>query len=249
MRILSWNVNGIRSAYGKGFLDWLGRDSPDILCLQETKASPRQLTPEQRHPSGYRSFWNSAERPGYSGTAVFCREEPISARNGIGITRFDDEGRVITLEYPKFTLVNAYFPHGSRDLSRLDFKMEFCDAFLRYLRGISKSTVICGDINIAHTELDLARPKDNLGNTGFLPRERSWMDVFLQTGYVDTFRQFCREGGYYTYWLAGSREKNVGWRLDYVLVSGDLVSKLKDAFILPEVRGSDHCPVGVSLGL
>lgn len=249
MRILSWNVNGIRGAYSKGFLDFLGRDSPDILCLQETKANPRQLAPEQRHPRGYRSFWCFSERKGYAGVAVFSKEEPLSVRNGIGMAKFDSEGRVIALEYPKFTLVNVYFPHGSRDLSRLDYKMDFCNAFLAYLKKINRNTVVCGDINIAHTELDLARPKDNMNNTGFLPRERAYMDVLIQLGYVDTFRQSYREGGHYTYWLAGMRQKNIGWRLDYVLVSGDLVSRLKDAFILSEVQGSDHCPVGVSLGL
>ena len=252
VRILSWNVNGVRSQLKKGFLEWLKKESPDILCLQETKAMPTQLPPELRYYPGYHVEWNSAERPGYSGVATFSKEKPAAVKKGFGVARFDCEGRVLESEFSEFTLFNIYFPNGKSRDERLKFKMDFYDAALKYflkLRKQGKKLVICGDYNTAHQEIDLSRPKENQKVSGFLPMERAWMDKLVENGFLDTFRIFNQDPGHYTWWdqMTRARERNVGWRIDYHFISEDLKPHLKRAPIMPEVMGSDHCPVVAEL--
>jgi len=249
--IASWNVNGIRAAAGKGMLEWLGRFKPDILCVQETKACPDQLTGDILRPRGYTSLWESAEKRGYSGVAAYVRSEPLSVTN-LGVERFDCEGRVQVLEYKTFTLINAYFPNSREAGARLDYKLDFCGTFLDYcnkLRGRGRSLVMCGDFNIAHTEIDLANPKANEGNAGYLPEERAWMGKFLAAGYTDTFRMFTKEGGHYTWWSYrfNARAKNIGWRIDYFCVNKEFAPAVKQSVILKDVAGSDHCPIALTL--
>ena len=251
-KLLCWNVNGIRAVKGKGFLEWLYKESPDIISLQETKAYPEQLDEDLLKPSGYHTRWNYPERKGYSGVAVFTKEEPLSVRYDLGTADLDMEGRVIVAEYPGFTLLNIYFPNGKKDESRLRYKMDFYEAFLQFadsLKAGGENLVICGDLNTAHNEIDLARPKENSTISGFLPEERAWMDKFVAHGYVDTFRHFNKEPNHYTWWdlKSGARARNVGWRLDYFFVSEGLLPSVSRAFIMPEVMGSDHCPVGIIL--
>jgi exodeoxyribonuclease-3 len=252
IRILSWNVNGIRAAYKKGFLDWFVREEPDVLCLQEVKATTEQVPPDLREVAGYRTFSSSAERKGYSGVLLYTKENPKSVKTGLGIERFDSEGRILIAEYPAFLVFNIYFPNGKASKERLRFKMDFYDAFLEYaddLRKKGKKLVICGDVNTAHQEMDLARPKENAKVSGFLPEERAWMDKFIAHGYVDTFRMFNRKPGQYTWWdlKTRARERNVGWRIDYFFVSDNLKKNVKSSFILSDVMGSDHCPIGVEI--
>ena len=250
-RLLSWNVNGIRAIKGKGFLEWLNKESPDVLCLQETKAQPDQLDAELKEPRDYHVYWAYPERKGYSGVAVYSREKPEIVRYDFG-GGIDIEGRVIIAEYPGFTLFNVYFPNGKQGPERLNYKMTFYDIFLEYadaLKATGKKMVICGDVNTAHKEIDLAHPKENSKVSGFLPEERAWLDKFVEHGYMDTFRQFHKEPQQYTWWdmKSGARERNVGWRIDYFFVSKNLLSSVSGAFILPEVMGSDHCPIGITL--
>lgn len=252
MKLLSWNVNGIRSVARKGFLEWLDRERPDVLCLQETKAQADQLEPELAAPPGYRAFWHAAERKGYSGVATLSRHEPVSVRHGLGIRKFDAEGRVLITEYDGFTLLNVYFPNGQRDLGRVDFKLEFCDALLaccNTLRRRGQRVIVCGDFNTAHQEIDLTHPKANAGTSGFLPVERAWIDMFIAHGYVDIFRAFNPGPEHYTWWSYqfNARANNVGWRIDYHFVSDDLVEDVKHAYLMPHVEGSDHCPVALEL--
>lgn len=252
IRILSWNVNGIRAAYKKGILDWFKKEKPDILCLQETKAHPEQLTDDLLNVNGYTSFFSSAERKGYSGVVTYTKTEPLQVLNGIGIKKFDSEGRFIITGFETFTLFNIYFPNGKASKERLKYKMDFYEAFLKHTKKLlkqGKELVICGDVNTAHKEIDLARPKENEKTSGFLPEEREWMDRFVKAGFIDTFRLFNDEPGNYTWWdmITRARERNVGWRIDYFYVSKNLKDKVKSAFILPEVMGSDHCPVGIEL--
>lgn len=252
MRILSWNVNGIRAIEKKGFFQWLHKESPDILCLQETKAHPDQLTETFLKREGYHAYWAWAEKKGYSGVAIYSRKEPKSVTTGLGIEEFDSEGRTLVADYGDFILFNIYYPNGGAGNKRVPFKMKFYDAFLakvEKLRKAGKKLVITGDVNTAHTEIDLARPKENAKNTGFLPEERAWMDKFVQCGYVDTFRHFCKDPGFYTWWdyKTGARARDVGWRIDYFFVTENLLPNLKKAFILKDVQGSDHCPVGIEL--
>lgn len=251
-KILCWNVNGIRAAAGKGFLEWLYRESPDILCLQETKAQPDQLNEDIREPRDYHAYWNYPAQKGYSGVATFTRERPLTVGTGFGMPQFDTEGRTIVAEFTEFTLMNIYFPNGKKDGQRLKYKMGFYEAFLHFvepLRAQGKKIIVCGDFNTAHKEIDLARPKENEKVSGFLPVERAWMDKFVSRGYVDTFRQFNREPRQYTWWDVKSRarERNVGWRIDYFFVTENLLPSLSRAFIMPEIAGSDHCPVGIRL--
>jgi len=251
-KLLCWNVNGIRAVWGKGFLDWLNQESPDILCLQETKAHLDQLDNELQAPRGYHAYWNYPERKGYSGVAIFTKEEPRSVQYDLGDGKLDMEGRVIITGYPEFVLMNIYFPNGKKDETRLKYKMDFYDVFLQFadsLKEQGKKLVVCGDFNTAHREIDLARPKENSKVSGFLPEERAWIDKFISHGYVDAFRQFNQEPGQYTWWdlKSRARERNVGWRLDYFLVSENLLPAVTGAFIMPEVMGSDHCPVGLVL--
>ncbi len=252
IRLLSWNVNGIRSVYKKGFLDWLTAADPDILCVQETKARLDQLPPQLIEPPDYKSYWHSAQKPGYSGVAVYTKEEPLKVETEMGIKRFDDEGRFIRLDFDKFTLFNIYFPNGKASKERLQFKMDFYEVFLQQIQSLRKkrpALVFLGDVNTAHNEIDLARPKENEKVSGFLPEEREWIDKVVRLGYIDTFRRFQSEGGQYSWWdlKTRARERNVGWRIDYVFVAREMLNLVNDAFILSDVIGSDHCPVGVKL--
>ena len=252
-RILSWNVNGLRAVHRKGFLDWLLKEQPDILCVQETKAQEEQLPLELREFPGYNVYFSSAERKGYSGVGLFTKEKPERVSRELGIPKFDCEGRTLIAEYDDFILFNVYFPNGKASPERLAYKMEFYDAFLEHvdkLKNQGKNLLICGDVNTAHKEIDLARPKENEMISGFLPEERAWMDKFISHGYLDTFRIFVGAGGHYSWWSfrTRARVRNVGWRLDYFFVSQEFKDAVKSAFILTEVMGSDHCPVGVELG-
>ena len=250
MKILSWNVNGIRASSRKGFLLWLKKESPDILCLQETKAHPHQLETELMEPEGYRSFWNNPEKKGYAGVAVYTRKKASVVALELPGRSFDSEGRMIAVQIDDFVLINVYFPNGGRGPERLKYKLDFYEKFLRYADGLkNRNIVICGDVNTAHKEIDLARPKQNATATGFLPEERAWIDKLIGHGYADTFRRFNSEAGQYSWWdyKTRSRERNVGWRIDYFFVTDKLLPRLKKAFILSDVHGSDHCPVGIEL--
>jgi len=252
LKILCWNVNGIRAVAKKGFLKWLYKEKPDILCIQETKARPDQLPEELERPKGYYSYWNFAKvKAGYSGVALFTKEEPRSVKYGWGNPKFDNEGRIIIAEYPKFTLLNIYFPNGKASKERLRYKMQFYDYFLKNANKMRrrKKLVICGDFNTAHEEIDIARPKENEMFSGFLPMERKWMDKFESHGYIDTYRHFHPNKVEYSYWSArtNARARNVGWRIDYFYVTKNLIKSVKKAFILTKVMGSDHAPVGIIL--
>ena len=254
MKILSWNVNGIRAVEKKGFIHWLKEESPDILCLNETKAEPGQLSPELINPQSgekpYRSFWASAKKKGYSGVAIYSAVEPLDVRF-MGKNEFDDEGRTLVADFRDFTLIAAYFPNSQDGGARLDYKLAFCGAMLRLCNSLVKKGrhfLLCGDYNIAHTPIDLARPKANEGNAGYLPEERAWMDKFTAAGHVDTFRHFHPgETGHYTWWSywGTARERNIGWRLDYHCVNSAFLPKVKSSIIRPDVEGSDHCPVEI----
>lgn len=245
MRLISWNVNGLRAAMGKGFLDSVAQLDPDVICLQETKLQQGQI---ELDLSGYHQYWNYAEKKGYSGTAVFTRQEPLSVRYGVGIPEHDTEGRVITLEYPDFYLVNVYTPNAQRELTRLDYRMVWEDMFRAYLLSLeaTRPVILCGDLNVAHQPIDLKNPRTNVGNAGFTPQEREKLTLLLQSGYIDTFRHFHPDvTGAYSWWsyMFHAREKNAGWRIDYFLASRKLEGRLLDAQIHPEIMGSDHCPV------
>ena len=256
LTLVSWNINGARAVYKKGFLAWLAQARPDLVGLQETRAQASELPPDLAQPEGYTGYWNpSREKRGYSGTALLTKLEPLRVEYGLGSDQFDGEGRTLIAYYPTFVLLNCYFPNGGRDLSRVPFKMEFCDAFLakcEQLRQQGQAVIFCGDVNTAHKPIDLAHPKENEKNTGFLPVERAWMDKLVEAGYVDTFRHFHPDlAGQYTWWsmVTQSRKKNVGWRIDYFFVTREVMERITDAFILPDVPGSDHCPVGIRLKL
>ncbi len=254
LRLISWNVNGIRALQKKGAFEWFLQEQPDIFCLQETKAQPGQLDPSLINIDGYHAYFSSAERKGYSGVAVYTKEQPSAVTEGFGIERFDREGRTLVLEYEPFTLLNVYFPNGQASEERLRYKMDFYEAFLEYierLRTQGKNIVICGDVNTAHKAIDLARPKANEKTSGFLPQERAWIDKLLDRGYVDTFRLFHAGPDRYTWWSfrARARERNVGWRIDYFFVNTEFQHQITSAFILPDVMGSDHCPLGVEVSL
>lgn len=249
MKLISWNVNGIRAALKKGFLDYLAEENPDIICLQETKACPEQVDLDL---PDYHPYWNCAEKKGYSGVTVFTRPEPLEVVNGMDLPEHDKEGRVITLKYPDFYLVNVYTPNSQRGLTRLDYRTKEWDAaFLNYLKELEKErpVIFCGDLNVAHKEIDLANPKSNRRNAGFTDEERASFDRYIEAGFIDTFREFVKEGGHYSWWsyMAQARARNIGWRIDYFLISPALRPRLKDAFIRPEVMGSDHAPVGIIL--
>jgi len=252
MKLLSWNVNGIRAAYKKGILNWFSKEQPDILCIQETKAMKEQLPDDLINVNGYNSFFSSAERKGYSGTATYTKVNPVKVSSGIGIKEFDSEGRFLVTEFDEFVLFNIYFPNGKAKKERLQYKMDFYEAFLKHLKKLlkqDKRIVICGDVNTAHKEIDLARPKPNEKVSGFLPEEREWIDKLLEAGFIDTLRVFNQKPEQYTWWdmMTRARDRNVGWRIDYFFISDNLKDNLKNAFILPDVMGSDHCPVGIEL--
>ncbi len=249
MKLISWNVNGLRAVLRKNFLEYLAAENPDILCLQETKASPDDV--ECLWPASYSTVWNSAEKKGYSGTVIFTRTRPLRVSQGIGMEIHDREGRVVAAEYEDFHLVNVYVPNSQRELARLPYRLEWDEAFRRYLSKLStsKPVIVCGDFNVAHTEIDLANPKSNVRNHGFTVEERAGFTELVKAGFIDTFREFESGGGHYTWWspMMGARARNVGWRIDYFLISAGLRSRLARAFIQPKVLGSDHCPVGIEL--
>jgi len=255
MRLVSWNVNGIRSVIRQGFWDWLAADGPDVVCLQETRIQPEQLTARMRTPDGgFHTFWSTAERKGYSGVATLCRPEPQAVREGFGLPQFDAEGRVLLTEHPGFTLLNVYFPSGQRGHDRVAFKLEFYDALLEFCAGLRAEghrLVVCGDYNTAHQPIDLARPKENVKTSGFLPEEREALSRWLEGGFVDVFRRLHPDEVAYSWWTyrANARARNVGWRIDYFLVSEELVPQVREARIRGEVMGSDHCPVELELDL
>jgi exodeoxyribonuclease-3 len=247
INMVSWNVNGLRACMGKGFMDFLTESNCDIIGLQETKMQPEQANFDF---AGYHAFWNSAEKKGYSGTLVLSKQEPISVSHGIGIEEHDKEGRVITLEFEKYYFITVYTPNSQRELARLEYRMRWEDDFRAFLNGHEKPVVVCGDLNVAHKEIDLKNPKTNTKNAGFTPQERAKMTELLESGFVDTFRKLYPEKtGAYTWWsyMAQARQKNVGWRIDYFLVSEALRENIREATILPDVMGSDHCPVGLML--
>jgi exodeoxyribonuclease III len=249
MKLISWNVNGLRAVLKKNFLEFLDAERPDVLCLQEIKCTLEDV--EQLWPRHYTTYWNSALRKGYSGTAIFTRTRPLKVSDGVKITEHDGEGRVQTAEFDDFFLVNVYVPNSKRDLSRLTYRQKWDRDFLAYLKGLEKKkpVIFCGDLNVAHTEIDLANPRANVHNHGFTPEERAGFTVFVNAGFLDTFREFEKGGGHYTWWsvFSGARARNVGWRLDYFLISKSFRPRLKTAFIHHKVLGSDHCPVGIEI--
>ncbi|SVD24801.1 uncharacterized protein METZ01_LOCUS377655, partial [marine metagenome] len=242
-------VNGLRAVQKKGFAGWIRKERPDILCIQESRALPEQVQPDW--PKSYQAYWNPAEKKGYAGVLTLSKRSPLKIMCGIGLAEHDREGRVLTAEYEDFILVNVYVPNAQRSLARLPYRQQWDCDFLGYLKKLKrrKPVIFCGDFNVAHTEIDLANPKSNKNSHGFTQEERAGFDAFEKNGFLDSFRQFEPEGGHYTWWsnMHNARERNVGWRIDYVMVSKNLRPRLKKAFILPEVTGSDHCPVGIEL--
>lgn len=252
MKLISWNVNGVRSALNKGLMDFIHAEKADVICLQEVKASPDQV--EVQWPKGYEAIWHPAEKKGYSGTLTLTRSKPMSVARGLGTWLSENEGRVLTTEFPEFFLVNCYTPNSKRELTRLPYRhKEWDPAFLAYLKALEKTkpVIFCGDLNVAHTEIDLANPKANVRNHGFTVEEREGFTNLVNAGFIDTFRmQRPGEKGHYTWWspMGGARARNVGWRIDYFGVSGGLKDRIREASIHHKVTGSDHCPVGLVLG-
>jgi exodeoxyribonuclease-3 len=248
MKLISWNVNGIRACLNKGFSDFFKEVNADIFCLQETKCQPEQINLEFE---GYTSYWNSAERKGYSGTAIFTKKQPVNVTYGIGIEEHDKEGRIITLEFENFYLVTNYTPNAKRELERLDYRMVWEDEIRKYLLELNKKkpVIMCGDLNVAHEEIDLKNPKTNKGNAGFTNEEREKMTELLNAGFIDSYRYLYPEKIEYSWWsyMGHAREKKVGWRIDYFIVSNDFKENIKDATIYTEILGSDHCPVGLEI--
>jgi exodeoxyribonuclease-3 len=254
MKILSWNVNGIRAIERKGMLDWMVAYDADIVCMQETKVfAPQELDESILAVGPYESHWNAAqEKKGYSGVVIYSKKKPLKIEQSLGFKEFDTEGRSIIAYYDSFALMNIYFPNGKQNETRLKYKMDFYDAFLTCANKLRKKNIpliMCGDYNTAHKEIDLARPKENEESSGFLPMERAWIDTYISHGYIDTLRMFHQEKDLYTWWdmKTGARARNVGWRIDYFFVSDDLKDNVKDAFILQDVMGSDHCPIGIEI--
>jgi exodeoxyribonuclease-3 len=247
-----WNVNGIRAIWKKGFPEWLEKTRPDILCLQETKAQPEQLGEDVLRFRDYKSYFFSAEKKGYSGVAIYTRKQPLRVHAGFNVPAFDCEGRVIEMEFDDFILFNAYFPNGGRGPERVQYKLDFYDALFRRAQELRKrqpNIVVCGDYNTAHKEIDLARPRENSNTTGFLPVERAWIDKIIGMDYIDIFREYNKEPGQYTYWdqITRARERNVGWRIDYFMVSSEMRGLISNATLHPDVMGSDHCPIGLEV--
>ena len=248
MKLISWNVNGIRECLNKGFSEFFKEADADIFCLQETKCQPEQIELEFE---GYTSYWNSAEKKGYSGTAIFTKKKPIKVTYGIGIEEHDKEGRIITLEFENFYLVTNYTPNAKRELERLDYRMVWEDEIRKYLLELNKKkpVIMCGDLNVAHEEIDLKNPKTNKGNAGFTDEERGKMTELLNSGFIDSYRYLYPEKMEYSWWsyMGHAREKNVGWRIDYFIVSNDIKEKIKNATIYTKILGSDHCPIGLEI--
>ena len=251
MKLISWNVNGIRACLTKGFADFFEAVNADVFCIQETKCQEGQV---DLNFDGYYSFWNSAERKGYSGTAIFCKNKPISVTYGIGIEEHDKEGRVITAEFEKYYVVTIYTPNSKRELERLGYRQVWEDEVRKYLLNLKKNkpVIMCGDLNVAHKEIDLKNPKTNRGNAGFTDEEREKMTNLLDVGFIDTYRYLYPDKvEAYSWWsyMGKAREKNIGWRIDYFIVSEDIKDKINEAMIYPEILGSDHCPVGLEIDL
>lgn len=249
MKIISWNVNGFRAVLKKGFTDFIDSEKPEIICLQEIKVLPEQL--ENFELKGYHLFWNPAKKKGYSGTSIFTKIKPSSSNLGIGIDEYDDEGRLIVNEYDDFYLANAYVPNAQRELARLPFRLKW-DGYLRnYLLGLSKkkAVILCGDLNVAHKEIDLTNPRSNRQNAGFTDQERQSFDQLLNAGFVDTFRHFCQQPNRYTWWsyYHDARKKNFGWRIDYFLTSNNIISNIESSRIHADIHGSDHCPIALEI--
>ncbi len=252
IRIWCWNVNGIRAVYRKDFKKWLMNEKPDILCVQETKATRKQFPPDIRVVRGYQTYFSEAERKGYSGVALYTKIKPETVKTGFGIDEFDREGRILIADYVDFVLFNIYFPNGKRSAERLQFKMDFYDEFLDYINRMKdegRNVIVCGDVNTAHKEIDIARPKENEKISGFLPEERAWINKFLSQGYVDTFREFNKKPDQYSWWSyrTKARERNVGWRLDYFFINKEFMDHVESSYILSDVMGSDHAPIGLDL--
>lgn len=252
MKVISWNVNGLRALLRKDALAWAWKQQPDILCLQEVKARPDQLTVEERDFSGYETIWNPAEKAGYSGVVTFLKSPAIETKLGVGSKRFDVEGRLISTAHPDFRLFNVYFPSGTRGRERVDFKLDFYSELLKICKRLHKkgeSLIITGDFNTAHMPIDLKNPKTNQKNSGFLPEERAWVQKFLDHGFVDIYRHLYPDRIQYTWWtnILNSRQRGVGWRIDYFLISESLVDRVQDAVIHDAIPGSDHCPVELLL--
>lgn len=254
MNIYSWNVNGLRAISKKGFFEFINEYNPDILCIQETKLQLDNLSEELKDIEGYNSYFSCAKKKGYSGVATYTKEKPISVKYGIGIERFDSEGRILITEFNNFILFNIYFPNGQKDEERLKYKLDFYDALLEYLNKLKiegKKLIICGDYNTAHNEIDIKNAKANEKYSGFLPIERAWIDKFILNGYVDTFRDIHKDEIKYSWWSYRfkARERNAGWRIDYFFVTESLIDNINSAEILNEIMGSDHCPVKVSFNV
>ncbi|MFH1412797.1 MAG: exodeoxyribonuclease III [bacterium] len=251
MNVISWNVNGLRAVVKNGFVDFLKQSKPDIIGLQEIKISNQARLKQKFDFQDYFEYWNPAVKPGYSGTAVLSKNKPVSVKNGINIKKFDKEGRVQALEYPEFYFVNAYFPNAQHELARIDFKIEFNKEFLKYLKKLDKKkpVIVCGDFNVAREEIDLKNPETNRENAGFSELERKWARKYLEAGFVDTFRHFYPTKVQYSWWTYRfqARKRNIGWRIDYFLVSIRMIKQIKKAHILDKVMGSDHAPVGIEL--
>ena len=252
MKLFSWNVNGVRAIEKKGFLDWMSSELPDVLCIQETKAKFEQLPDTLQNIDGYYSYWHSADKLGYSGVATFCREEPLHVQYGLGIEKYDQEGRVLITEFENFLLYNIYFPNGQKDEFRLQYKLDFYDDLLAILDDQVESgnnVIVAGDWNTAHQPIDLANPKANEKYSGFLPVERAQLDEYVEHGYVDSFRLFHDEPNRYSWWTYryGARERNIGWRIDYFFTNQEFANQITNADIHENVMGSDHCPVSLEL--
>jgi len=252
LSLLSWNVNGIRAVHKKNALDWFFKESPDILCIQETKAQAEQIPESLKQIDGYHTYFCSAEKKGYSGVGIYSKIKPVRVSEGFGIKQFDSEGRTIIAEYDNFVLFNIYFPNGKTSKERLKYKLDFYEAFLECalkLKQAGKNIVVCGDVNTAHKEIDLARPNENEKTSGFLPEERAWIDKFISAGFIDTFRLFNDQPDQFTWWdmKTRARDRNIGWRIDYFFVSESLRPNLKRAGIRQQIIGSDHCPIEIEL--
>lgn len=248
MKIISWNVNGINACASKGAIDFIKKENADVYCFQEVKATKEKIP---KILEEYNQFHVHAKKNGYSGVSIFSKMKPLSLTEGIGLEEFDNEGRVITAEFDDFFLINVYFPHSQRELKRLDFKLRFNDTFVAFCKKLEKTKpiIIASDFNVAHTEIDLTNPRENKDNAGFTEQEREWFDRFLKDGFIDTFREFTKESGHYTWWsyMNNARPRNIGWRIDYFIISKKLRPKLVSSRILKDVTGSDHCPILLEL--
>lgn len=254
IKILCWNVNGIRAIWKKGFPEWFAAQQPDILCIQETKAQKEQLDNEVINFMDYKSYFCSAEKKGYSGVAIYTKQTPLNVNYGFNNPMFDSEGRVIEMEFENFVLFNVYFPNGGRGPERVKYKLDFYDELFKRAQEVrkkNKNIVVCGDYNTAHKEIDLARPKENVKTSGFQPVEREWIDKIIGMDYIDIFREYNKEPAQYTYWdqITRARDRNVGWRIDYYMVSKEMQSIISNATIHADVMGSDHCPIGLEISL